>query len=379
MMNEVNVGTLLDELAGRVDGLADTITGRIRAEVPGYAQLPYAEHRRDVREQIKNVVEGVGARQPPPAAAIEHARAVGRRRAARHVALPDVIEAYHIAYREIWDELLTRAKDFHPDLTSALVGEVALLWSWFHRLSAAVADAHAEETRVREATQLALRRRFVETLSGTVSNPEEQDSLARSLGFAPDGEFVVAVAAGVPETRVEQINTSLGETAGVAHCAYDSGRTVLVAQRCTHEELLGAVHHGEPSALTGTGLIRRGLEGAALSLTDATEALGWALTEGRDVCFSDDWLIVVLSGVRHRIDELIAPGAAAARRYPHIAQAVRAFGDSRYSVSASARLLNVHPNSVKYRLDRWKSLTGWDVHTFSGLASSLVSLELGEI
>ena len=39
---------------------------------------------------------------------MEHARGVGHRRAAAGMTLPDVIEAYHIAYREIWAELLRR-------------------------------------------------------------------------------------------------------------------------------------------------------------------------------------------------------------------------------------------------------------------------------
>ena len=34
------------------------------------------------------------------------------------------------------------------------------------------------------------------------------------------------------------------------------------------------------------------------------------------------------------------------------------------------------PNSARYRLDRWKALTGHDVETFMGLAASVAALEL---
>jgi DNA-binding PucR family transcriptional regulator len=55
---------------------------------------------------------------------------------------------------------------------------------------------------------------------------------------------------------------------------------------------------------------------------------------------------------------------------------VRAYADCRYSVSACARRLHIHPNSARYRLDRWQTLTGWDVETFNGLTASVIALEL---
>jgi DNA-binding PucR family transcriptional regulator len=48
----------------------------------------------------------------------------------------------------------------------------------------------------------------------------------------------------------------------------------------------------------------------------------------------------------------------------------------RYSVSACARQLHIHPNTARYRLDRWKALTGHDVETLAGLAASVTALEL---
>ena len=45
---------------------------------------------------------------------------MGHRRAAAGITLPDVIEAYHVAYREIWMELLGDARESQPPLDSAL-------------------------------------------------------------------------------------------------------------------------------------------------------------------------------------------------------------------------------------------------------------------
>ena len=65
------------------------------------------------------------------------------------MSLPEVIEAYHIAYREIWNALLVDAQEADPPLDSAPPSVVSLLWLWFHRLSAAVAEGHAAETQTR--------------------------------------------------------------------------------------------------------------------------------------------------------------------------------------------------------------------------------------
>ncbi|WP_010595674.1 helix-turn-helix domain-containing protein, partial [Rhodococcus sp. P14] len=58
-----------------------------------------------------------------------------------------------------------------------------------------------------------------------------------------------------------------------------------------------------------------------------------------------------------------------------LAETLRAFATSGFSLSACARELRVHPNTVKYRLDRWRELTGWDVHDVEGLVASLRCLE----
>jgi hypothetical protein len=233
-----------------------------------------------VRAQIETIVTGLRTRRPPTAGALEQTRAVGRRRAAAQLALPDVVEAYHIAYREIWNELLAGARRHDPDLTPELAGEVAPVWLWFHRLAGAVADAHATESRTRAATRLTLRRQFLQALT---EGAREAGLLTSALGFGPDGEFVAVCA------------SPLGD---LAPCP--------------------AAPPGRPAGA----------------------------------------------------------GRRAAARYPRLPETVRAYAGSGYSISACARLLHIHPNTAKYRLDRWKALTGWDVQTFPGLAASLLCLGL---
>ncbi|MCC5949132.1 MAG: helix-turn-helix domain-containing protein [Nitriliruptoraceae bacterium] len=53
-------------------------------------------------------------------------------------------------------------------------------------------------------------------------------------------------------------------------------------------------------------------------------------------------------------------GTPVAAEHPHLADAVRTFAEAGFSVSEAGRRLEVHANTVAYRLDRWEELTGWD-------------------
>lgn len=368
-------------LTSRLDALAASIAGQIRAEVPGYAGLPFDEHLRDVQAQINNVVAGLTARQPPPETAIEHARAVGRRRAAGNLSLPDVIEAYHIAYREIWNELLRLPGRDDPERARSLVTVVGLLWNWFHRLSAAVAEAHVEHSRVRSTTRAALHRRLVDVISGRTGPGAQPEVIAHELGFDPAATFVVGCADGVPETDLDTLAAQLAGLAGPAHCSIDAGRTVIVSQGCADPDLVAAVYSVSPAARVGVGLARQGVAGAKLSLRDADDALGRARQTATDgagqaVRFTDDWLLCVLGAAAPRLDQALAGGSAVAGRHPALARTVRAYADGQFSITSCARLLQIHPNSAKYRLDRWHALTGWDPRSFAGLTASMLCLDL---
>ncbi len=367
---------LLDALSARVDVLGRDITDRIRAEVPGYAVLPHAEHTRDVQVQIETIITGIKTRRPPPAEAVELIRAVGRRRAACQLSLPDVVEAYHIAYREIWNELLAGARRHDPDLTPELAGEVAPVWLWFHRLAAAMAEGHASELRSRDATRQALRRQLLEALTDRADG-SRADRVASGLGFDPAGEFTVACASPLDEEAADQLDSVLADAVPPAACVHDGGRAVLITQGPAAAAVAAVPRRqGQLPVRTGTGLPRAGLAGAAASFADAADALGLAHDRGRDVRFADEWLLTMLHAGRGRLDGLLAAGAAVAAEHPRLAETVRAYAGCGYSVSACARRLHIHPNTAAYRLGRWQELTGWDVQTFPGLAASMVCLGL---
>jgi DNA-binding PucR family transcriptional regulator len=375
---EADPGVVTDALfaglAARLDRVTREITAGIRTEIPGYAALAADEHGADVDLQIRNVVRGLISGTGPTPGAIEHARGVGHRRAASGMTLPDVIEAYHIAYREIWNELLIDAQQAEPPLGSVLPSVVSLLWLWFHRLSAAVAEGHAAETEARRGDLLERERELMDQLTGRVP---ADDVVATELGYQADGEFTVACAAGLGRRdAADRLAESLRKTSRRVTCIYHEGHVVVVAQGLAVDQICTAVDAIRPTARLGIGIPRAGLAGAASSLQDARDALQRTSEIRRVVEFADDWLMSSLNAIRPRFEGILQPTMVVARQQPDLAETVRAYSECRYSVSACARRMHIHPNTARYRLDRWKALTGHDVETLAGLAASVTALEL---
>lgn len=120
----------------------------------------------------------------------------------------------------------------------------------------------------------------------------------------------------------------------------------------------------------------RGLRGAAETIADAARALRVAATTGSIHWYAEDWPLAELTAVSGRLADVIAPIRAAATQNPHLAEAVRAYAAAGFSVSEAARMLRPHPNSVAYRLSRWRCLTGHDPRTATGLVPTLLALAL---
>ena len=361
-------------LAARLDRVTPEITARIRAEIPGYSALAHDEHSADVDRQIRDAVGGLVNGSGPTASALEHARGVGHRRAAAGMTLPDVIEAYHIAYREIWAELLRDARESKPPLDSALASVVSLLWLWFHRLSAAVAEGHATETQVRRGDRLERERELMDQLTGRTA---VDDAIAAELGYLVDGEFMIACVAGLGRRdAADRLAEALRTASWRVTCTYHEEHVVVVAQDLTAAQIRAAVDTIRPTARIGIGIPRPGLAGAAVSLRDAQEAVERTNEDRRMVEFEHDWLMSCLKAIKPRFEAILQPTMAVARRHPDLAETVRAYSGCRYSVSACARQLHIHPNSARYRLDRWKALTGHDIETAHGLTASVIALEL---
>ncbi len=99
-----------------------------------------------------------------------------------------------------------------------------------------------------------------------------------------------------------------------------------------------------------------------------------AATDAHPVAAVDrDWLMAALLSQADRVAPLLGEAADIARDHPHLISTVVTFACNGMSVTRTAQAGHLHPNTVRYRLERWHSLTGIDPLKIDGLSLSLIA------
>lgn len=370
---------ICEQVAAEMPALVEAIVRTIRGEIPAYAVVPVREHRQWVREHVRILLGGIAEQRPPQDEHVRHARELGRLRARQGLAIELLLGAYHITYRETWNAILHQATVSDPELAGRLAYLVNLIWAWVRIMTGSASDAYSEELRRSHAMRINLRHRFLDALTAGDADTERAETLAHALGYRPDADFqaLCMPAEHWPDDRIERLQGRLAALPGTTHCVARGSVVVVLGQHRDPEPVLAAIRQAEDQpAPAGVGLRRHGLAGASASIGDAEAALDWALPTGEIVHFGQDWLVVSLARQAGRLMPLFTDAVAVARADPHLAEAVLAFARGGLSIAGAARTLHLHPNSVAYRLDRWRERTGWDPRSGDGLVASLVALRL---
>ncbi|MFA9429719.1 PucR family transcriptional regulator [Egicoccus sp. AB-alg2] len=361
-----------------LDALVERITDCIHDEIPTYRTglVPREDLRHSVRRNLEGILFGLAEHRPPHPEEVAVRRELGSRRALQGMPVDALIQAYHVGYRELWLALVDAVPGDEPQTATQLLTTATLVWQWVHEVADALAESHASTVRSLEARAVGARQRFVELLVGGDLDGEEVPRLAGSLGFDPAGEFTVMVLrVGGDDLDAVELQHTVDRLAGRHAVVARGTQVVCVSQGGEERALTTAARNVFAAAAVALGSRRPGLRGARASLTDAELTL--AVTDDGDTStFEDAWLWATLTGADERLRPLLADGADAAGRHPHLAEAVRAFADAGFSVSQAGRRLGLHANTVAYRLDRWAELTGWDPRSFPGLTRSLAALRL---
>jgi hypothetical protein len=371
------VARLAREVAGDLEALADHVVRCIEVEMPGYVHdaVPVEDLHASVTRNVEMILVGVAEHRRPTEAELAIRRELGVRRAVQGMPVDGVIAAYHVGHRELWQALVRRLPaDDDGRAARQLLESATTVWAWVTDVTDAIAAAHARTTRRLEARVVGARQRFVELLVGGDLDGVEADRLARTLGFASDEPFRVAVVRGGSDDRdALDLQRAVDELDGCHVVVARGALVVVVWQGSDPRDLIAATRRVVRDATVAVGARRSGLRGARESLVDAELTL--EVTDAGDHgSFDDAWLWATLTASEDRLAAVLADGVAVARAHPHLAQAVLAFGEHGFSVADAARHLEVHANTVAYRLDRWAGLTGWDTRTFPGLVRSLAAL-----
>lgn len=358
--------------------LTERILYAIRREVSSRPARPPAPEQlyADVFNNLDMILFGIAERREPAPEELEVRGELGRRDANNGMPLQSVMASYHVGFREHWAALVAESQRQGGEAPGKILIASANLWDWTYAMMNVVAAEYGRVVAERQAAEALAHAHFIDLL---VRDPASEDcaAIARGLGFDTDGAFLaLAFPASATQGLDARLRAAVAER-GVTATFGARGRTILAIVQGVHADDLDAIlDSASGGEAVGVGLSRSGLPGARASVTDAERALELGETRGSIVRFADAWLPATVLALRATLAPVLDHGAAVAAANPHLAEAVRAFAASDFSLAEGARRLVLSETSLRHRLTRWKTLTGWDPWTLDGMSASMFSLDL---
>jgi hypothetical protein len=330
-------------------------------------------------------------------------------RAVHNVPLVASLHAYRLAHKTYWG-MTRNALLRHPKQPEAIAGLSTLSDFWlelFDMVGASLTEAHAVEEKLVTAQSARIHVALVENLlCGVIPKNTEAQRICALCGVRP-GECMAVVVARLVSVDEAQVDfevklRSLAQL--IERSLPSSGFGKLVDIR--NSEITGVVSSDSDTARRALralqGIASRKHAGIGITATvgislDVTEVtrLPQALEEARlAINFAGSAQPVMLFGNIDLPEFLIRHADHAAFRLipgwvrhfsdstdvksRDLIHTVRAFADASLNVKQTARQLELHANTVYFRLNRVMEITGIDPRTYSGLSLLLTALRLLE-
>jgi sugar diacid utilization regulator len=396
---------ICDRVAERLEAdavdLAQTMTAAVFDEIPAFRGMTSDQQRSAVLshslEHVRAVVQAIRSWSLPGSDELEFVRARGGLRASQQVPLSALLQSYRIGHRTVWQRLVRLLSDL-DDVLEAVLALTTLTLGYTEVISAALAEGYVDQQRAM-LTQLDRARRDLldSILEGGVDQRTPTASLASTFALVPGADFLVvvmrraasaALEGGDSESRAAETlrrHLSLGvaqpfvvvrhgEVVSIAPIS--RARTAAITQlvRQARAELDGrgeAWAVGMSTVCSGLGEVARGYQEARQAF-EAVAADGgvYALLEQRVL----DYVVDHADGTAVRMIPVAARQILESNRL--LTETLRAYARAEMSIRGAADTLDVHPNTIAYRLDKLSRLLGRDVARFSELAEVLTWLRL---
>lgn len=341
----------------------------ILARVPAYAKEDPVPESELVRSIKQNLIFMIGAIGHDSAATLDMATPseTGRRRALAAMPLPEVLRAYRLVFRELWDELVRYAQNSgRLELIHELPAVASQLWQRSDEHAVAVTEAYRATTAELLLRDQRRRSALVEALftGAASSNAWEAASL---LGLPPDADFVVVAAetTALAEESLRNIEQLLAERRLASAWRLTPALQVGIVALPDHStsELLGVLR----SATRG----RTGISPPYRSIADTQRALLLAraaistLPPGRPGIhvFSSSPLAAMMACEPAAAARLTADVLGRVLALPDddrdiLLTTLHGYLDHGGSAELAGEALHCHPNTIRYRLRRLAELTG---------------------
>lgn len=343
------------ELLDDLDPVLERVIARLQGSFPTYASVPAEFLRPSTRRAVESALLCLQSGELPQEDEVESVVDGVRMQARQAVPVDDVVQGFVAGVRELWAVIKERDSGDDPD---ALIRAAELLWTWDDLVTTQAIVVHRitelDALTREQYRRLSLVNALLEGASATRLRSEAAD-----LGFPVDGECIPFRARQLqgrdPRALEYALLGSADSTASVA--AVIDGDIVGIARfepgPAPDGTYLALGRPGElPDAPEGLATANRTLE-AALALRGPGTYRWHELTVESAVVADAD------TG-RALWERYGAPLAGAGPRQARILATVEAYLRDGRDVEACAARLEVHPNTVRYRVRRYEELAGID-------------------
>jgi hypothetical protein len=387
-----SVRSLAKRMRDRLEPLLDDIIAALRAEVPAYrpGEGPVEDDMRpSLRAYLVEVLAELDGTASGGAGVLDGQM---RRRVEQGVALADILHSYRLGVARLWQALAALARD-DPEGTRGLVTATPAVFEILDRYSLRAAEIQREIT-VRQA------RRHEQVRAALLDSVLTRDpsigaafwDAVAHLGIPRTGRFFAVdvrdVRDGLPGVEPPpDLEAEIARRPGVEGAWFRVGprsQTGLLCLRSNaRADTLWAPILREPTLVAGVSAGYDTVSGTPKARAQAQVAAAAVTRRRRLVQYDRDLLPVLLASAPNAAEVLVQEtlGPILAQppdRRAAILETVRAWLATAQSVAAAAERLQVHRNTVTYRLNRFQELTGRPLTDNTWLAQIVLALEADE-
>jgi hypothetical protein len=369
--NNVLPRPLADVLRPELASLASEIVDEIRAKIPNYARPldgPYGKSiRAGVQHALTLFIEQIANPDASAQKCYEVHQKLGQNEMREGRSLDDLQAAYRIGARVAWRRMMRLGK--RNGLSSAVMSQLAdAVFAYMDKLASVALDGYLEAKATSAGALETWRRRLLGMILQTPPAPPAAIAeLAQLIGWhVPEKMSPIAVQT-LPGTGHNQRKPTL--EADVLADLDGIEPRLLVPGEVT-DARLAAIRAALPQCRLAVGPCVR-LDTTAHALRWARKALTLAqqgVVPDRQVVRCEQYLSTVLVHSDDRLlatlrERLLAPlRGLTAKQRERMLETLRAWLDVRGSVPDMAVLLDVHPQTVRYRMRQLEQSLGELLH-----------------
>ena len=353
-MAENSIETVADLLFRDLQYLKASSVERCVADVAGYQGVAEADITSSVEQNLRMAIQAVKSGTVPASSQLALEARVAQVRFHQGLRIEDILRGYRLSMAVIQDRFLDIAQELRLGDREVLAAH-RVLWGVSDSYTAALVHSYRESSVQQAVRDHELRQGYLRAvLAGTLSGAELV-SRSADFGIDPRRNFRALRARPRPGTSADDL---LGELVAPLRSG-DGVLTVLAG------DVIGFLT-GKPAG-SGAATIAVGplLPLTALAESDGVAdrvfAAAWRRPDAGSYCLEDlTWRTAagdpdVTAVLRRRY---LAPFADDAEFGRIVLDSVRLYLAHDRRISAAAKALSVHENTLRYRLQKFEQLTG---------------------